>query len=90
MYYELNLYYSWWYIVIFFIFNYGLNILFQHNFRIRFNKVPYIKFYSELNQIFFYLLLVFSIFIKLKSILFIIIGSGIYLVGLSIYISAMY
>ena len=82
--------YSWWFPVIFFIFNYGLNIMFKHNFRSRFNTVPYIKIYTELSKVLFYLLLLISLFTKLQSIVFIVVGTIIYLSGLVIYISAMY
>ena len=82
--------YSWWYPVIYLIFSYGLNILFQQNFRIRFNRIPSAGFYSNLNLVLFYLLLILSLFVKLESNLYVVFGSGVYLVGLSIYISAMY
>ena len=82
--------YSWWYSIIFLIFNYGLNIMFKHNFRNRFNNVPYLKFYTEISQVSFYLLLILSLFVKLKSVILVIVGSLIYLLGLGIYISSMY
>ncbi|MBN1253012.1 MAG: DUF1295 domain-containing protein [Bacteroidales bacterium] len=88
--YGFGIFFSWWFTVIFLIFNYGLNFLFQTNFRYRFNKVPHLKFYSRLNTIFFYILLIFSSIIKLHFSINFIIGIVIYILGMLLYISSMY
>lgn len=80
----------WWFSSVYLIFAYGLWFLFPRFIQIRFSKIPRIKFVSFAYQIFYFCFLVLSFFIPVQLDIFFYSGLIIYLIGLVIYISAIY
>ena len=73
----------WLFTGIFLLLNTGFIILFpKHNIG-RFIKTPKVKYYTKLNQITYYVLFVFSVFIPLKT------GTILFYVGLFLFISGI-
>ncbi len=79
-----------WFTLVYLIFAYGLWLLFPKYIQIRFSRIPNIKYVTFTYQLFYYLFLFFSIFISIEINTWFFLGLFVYLIGLSIYISAIY
>ncbi len=86
----LSIYGAWWFSLIYLIFAYGLWFIFPKFVQIRFTKTPYINYISEIYKYSYILLLLLTIFIPFQINTYFFIGLGIYLLGLFIYISAIF
>ena len=87
---SINLFGAWCFVLVYLIFAYGLWFLFPSYIQIRFSRIPKIKYVTNTYQILYLLFLVLSIFISIELNIWFYLGLFIYLVGLSIYISAIY
>jgi len=86
----LSIYGSWWFSLIYLIFSYGLWFIFPKFVQIRFTKTPYIKYITEIYKYSYILVLLLTIFIPFQINTYFFIGLGLYLLGLLIYISAIF
>lgn len=85
-----SLYGAWWFSIIYLIFAFGLWFIFPKYVQIRFNKLPKVGSINKFYHYCFILLIISTIVIPFKYSSFFFIGSFLYVLGLSIFISAIY
>ena len=81
---------AWWFSLIYLIFAYGLWFIFPKFVQIRFAKTLEVKYVSFIYKYLYFLLLVSSTYILFEINFYFYFGIILYIIGLTIYISAIY